>query len=75
MHHRPRTPWQTGGWTECAPQWRQEHLIPLGGTLNRENTKIVDTLKDEALGLLGFELRGERKWQKARYYGYMSPQK
>ena len=43
--------------------------------LNRENTKIVDTLKDEALGLLGFELRGERKWQKARYYGYMSPQK
>ena len=43
--------------------------------LNRENTKIVDTLKDEALGLLGFELRGERKRQKARYYGYISPQK
>jgi hypothetical protein len=44
-------------------------------TLNREKTKIVDTLKGEAFGFLGFDLRRKRKREKAGYYVYMTPKK
>jgi RNA-directed DNA polymerase len=63
------------GWAERALQRLEEQLIPLGVTLNREKTKIVDTLKGEAFGFLGFDLRRVRKREKAGYYVYMTPKK
>ncbi len=63
-HHTKR------GWAERALQRLEEQLIPLGVTLNREKTKIVDTLKGEAFGFLGFDLRRKRKREKAGYYVY-----
>lgn len=68
-HHTKR------GWAERALQRLEEQLIPLGVTLNREKTKIVDTLKDDAFGFLGFDLRRVRKREKAGYYVHMSPRK
>ena len=68
-HHTKR------GWAERALQRLEEQLIPLGVTLNREKTKIVNTLKDDAFGFLGFDLRRVRKREKAGYYVHMSPRK
>jgi RNA-directed DNA polymerase len=68
-HHSKR------GWAERALQRLEEQLTSLGVTLNREKTKIVDTLKDEAFGFLGFDLRRVHKREKAGYYVYMSPRK
>jgi RNA-directed DNA polymerase len=68
-HHTKR------GWAERALQRLEEQLIPLGVTLNREKTKIVDTLKGEAFGFLGFDLRRKRKREKDGYYIYMTPKK
>ncbi len=63
------------GWAERALQRLEEQLTRLGVTLNREKTKIVDTLKGEAFGFLGFDLRRVRKREKAGYYVYMTPKK
>jgi RNA-directed DNA polymerase len=63
------------GWAERALQRLEEQLIPLGVSLNREKTKIVNTLKGEAFGFLGFDLRRKRKREKAGYYVYMTPKK
>ncbi|HWB82588.1 MAG TPA: group II intron reverse transcriptase/maturase [Bryobacteraceae bacterium] len=68
-HHTKR------GWAKRALQRLEEQLIPLGVTLNREKTKIVDTQKGEAFGFLGFDLRRKRKREKAGYYIYMTPKK
>jgi len=68
-HHTKR------GWAEHALQRLEEQLIPLGVSLNREKTKIVDTLKGEAFGFLGFELRRKHKREKDGYYIYMTPKK
>jgi RNA-directed DNA polymerase len=68
-HHTKR------GWAERALQRLEEQLIPLGVTLNREKTNIVDTLKGEAFGFLGFDLRRKRKRQKDGYYIYITPKK
>ena len=54
-HHTKR------GWAERALQRLQEQLAPLGVELNKEKTKMVDTLKGEAFGFLGFDLRRVRK--------------
>jgi group II intron reverse transcriptase/maturase len=63
------------GWAERALQRLEEQLIPLGVRLNREKTKIVDTLTGEAFGFLGFDLRRVRKRKKTGYYVYMTPKK
>lgn len=63
------------GWAQRALQRLEERLIPLGVTLNREKTKIVNTLKDEAFGFLGFDLRRVRKPEKDGYYVLMTPKK
>jgi RNA-directed DNA polymerase len=68
-HHTKR------GWAQRALQRLEEALIPLGVTLNREKTKIVDTLKDEAFGFLGFDLRRVHKREKDGYYVHMTPKK
>jgi len=68
-HHTKR------GWAQRALQRLEEQLTPLGVALNREKTKIVDTLKDEAFGFLGFALRRVRKREKEGYLVLMTPKK
>jgi RNA-directed DNA polymerase len=64
------------GWAQRALQRLEEQLTPLGVALNREKTKMVDTLKDEAFGFLGFDLRRVRKREKRNeYYLQMTPKK
>jgi RNA-directed DNA polymerase len=63
------------GWAQRALQRLEEQLIPMGVALNREKTKIVDTLKDEAFGFLGFDLRRMHKGEKDGYYVKMTPKK
>jgi hypothetical protein len=46
------------GWAERARQRLQEQLTPLGVELNKEKTKVVDTLKGEAFGFLGLICAG-----------------
>ena len=43
--------------------------------LNREKTKMVDMLKGEAFGFLGFDLRRVHKQQKDGYTIQMTPKK
>jgi hypothetical protein len=61
-HHTKR------GWAERALQRLQEQLAPLGVGLNREKTKVVDTLNGEAFGFLGFDLHRVRKRRGNGYY-------
>ena len=64
-----------GGWAERALQRLQEQLEPLGVTLNREKTKVVNTLEGEAFGFLGFDLRREPKRNGNGYFIKMTPKK
>lgn len=68
-HHSKR------GWAERAQQRLQEQLTPLGVELNKEKTKVVNTLKGEAFGFLGFDLRRTRKRKGNGYYLQMTPKK
>jgi RNA-directed DNA polymerase len=68
-HHTKR------GWAERALQRLEEQLAPLGVALNREKTKLVDTLKGEAFGFLGFDLRRVPKRKGDGYYLLMTPKK
>ena len=63
------------GWAERALQRLHEQLIPLEVELNQEKTKVVDTLKGEAFGFLGFDLRRVRKREGDGYYLQMTPKK
>lgn len=63
------------GWAPRALQRLEEQLAPLGVTLNREKTKIVDTLTDAAFGFLGFDLRRVRKREQDGYLVLMTPKK
>jgi group II intron reverse transcriptase/maturase len=63
------------GWAERAQQRLQEQLTPLGVELNKEKTKVVDTLKGEAFGFLGFDLRRVRKRKGDGHYFQMTPKK
>jgi group II intron reverse transcriptase/maturase len=67
-HHTKR------GWAERALQRLEEQLAPLGVALNREKTKLVDTLKGEAFGFLGFDLRRVPKRKGDGYYLLMTPE-
>src|SRR5450755_2807049 len=68
-HHTKR------GWAERALQRLHEQLAPLGVELNKEKTKVVDTLKGEAFGFLGFDLRRARKRKGNGHYLQMTPKK
>ena len=68
-HHRKR------GWAERALQRLQEQLVPLGVELNQEKTKVVNLLKGEAFGFLGFDLRRLRKSNKEGYFIRLTPKK
>jgi len=63
------------GWAERALQRLQEQLGPLGVELNPEKTKVVDALKGEAFGFLGFDLRREPKRSGNGYFIKMTPKK
>lgn len=63
------------GWAERALQRLQEQLIPLGVEMNKEKTKMVDTLKDESFGFLGFDIRRVPKRQGGGYFILMTPKK
>ena len=63
------------GWADRALLRLQEQLIPLGVELNPEKTKVVDTLKGEAFGFLGFDLRRVRKRRRDGFYIQMTPKK
>ncbi len=66
-HHTKR------GWAERALQRLHEQLAPLGVELNKEKTKVVDALKGEAFGFLGFDLR--RTPKRKGHYIQMTPKK
>jgi RNA-directed DNA polymerase len=69
-HHTKR------GWVERAQQRLGEQLAPLGVELNAEKTKVVNTLKGEAFGFLGFDLRRvQNRQNKDRPYILMTPKK
>jgi RNA-directed DNA polymerase len=68
-HHSKR------GWAERAQQRLEEQLVPLGVELNPEKTQMVDTLRGEAFGFLGFDLRRVRKRSGNGHYIQMTPKK
>jgi RNA-directed DNA polymerase len=68
-HHSKR------GWAERALQRLQEHLAPLGVALNPEKTKLVNALRGEAFGFLGFDLRRVPKRRGDGYFILMTPKK
>ncbi|MFQ5930574.1 MAG: group II intron reverse transcriptase/maturase [Acidobacteriota bacterium] len=61
------------GWAERALQRLQEQIAPLGVELNLEKTRMVNTLKGEAFGFLGFDLRRVRKQSGDGYFILMTP--
>jgi RNA-directed DNA polymerase len=68
-HHTKR------GWAERALPRLQEQFELIGVELNREKTKVVNTLKGEAFGFLGFDLRRVRKRKGDGYFILMTPKK
>jgi len=68
-HHTKR------GWAERARQRLQEQIAPLGVELNLEKTKVVDMLRGEAFGFLGFDLRRVRKQSGEGHFILMTPKK
>ena len=68
-HHTKR------GWAGRAQQRLQEQLTPLGVELNQEKTKVVDLLKGETFGFLGFDLRRVRRRKGNGHYLQMTPKK
>ena len=62
-------------WTERALQRLQEQLTPLGVELNKEKTKVIDALKGEAFGFLGFDLRRIKTRDENGYFILMTPKK
>src|SRR5437660_2450557 len=68
-HHTKR------GWAERALQRVREQFAPLGVELNKEKTKVVNTLNGEAFGFLGFDLRRTRKLKGNGHYLQMTPKK
>jgi RNA-directed DNA polymerase len=68
-HHTKR------GWAERALTRLKEGLIPLGVELNTEKTKMIDTLKGEAFGFLGFDLRRVKNRKSDRPLILLTPKK
>jgi len=68
-HHTKR------GWAERALQRLQEQFALIGVELNPEKTKLVNTLKGEAFGFLGFDLRRVPKQSGNGHFILMTPKK
>lgn len=63
------------GWAERAIQRLKEHLVPLGVSLNKEKTKMVNMLKGESFGFLGFDFRRVQNRKRSGYFILMTPKK
>lgn len=63
------------GWTQSALQRLKEYIEPLGVSLNVEKTKVVDILKQESFGFLGFDFRRVTNWKNKKVYILMTPKK
>jgi group II intron reverse transcriptase/maturase len=63
------------GWAQRALQRLQDDLAPLGVSLNPEKTKMVDTLKGDTFGFLGFDLRRVRRRRGEGHFILMTPKK
>jgi len=63
------------GWTERALRRLQEQLIPLGVQLNMEKTKVVNLLKGDSFGFLGFDLRYTRNKKGTNNFVLLTPKK
>ena len=68
-HHRKQ------GWSTRALERLKEELEPLGVALNHEKTRIVNTLKGEAFGFLGFDFRRVPKKSGSGFFILMTPKK
>ena len=68
-HHSKR------GWAELAVKRLNEQLVTLGVTLNEEKTQIVDMLKGESFGFLGFDFRRVMNRQGTKHFILMTPKK
>jgi group II intron reverse transcriptase/maturase len=68
-HHTKR------GWAERALQRLKEQLGPLKVSLNEEKTVLVDVLKGESFGFLGFDFRRVQNRKKSRHFILMTPKK
>jgi RNA-directed DNA polymerase len=68
-HHTKRA------WPQRAMERLHEELKPLKVNLNEEKTKMVNTLKGEAFGYLGFDLRRVRKRKKEGHFILLTPKK
>lgn len=53
----------------------QEELAPLGVRINRDKTRIVNTLKGEVFTFLGFDFRRVPKKRNSGYFILMTPKK
>ena len=56
------------GWAELALRRLWEQLKPLGVELNLEKTRMVNVLKGEPFGFLGFDLRRVLNRNKSRHF-------
>ena len=63
------------GWSTRALERLKEELEPLGVALNHEKTRIVNTLKGEAFGFLGFDFRRVPKKSGSGFFILMTPKK
>jgi RNA-directed DNA polymerase len=68
-HHTKR------GWAERALERLQEQFALIGVELNQEKTKVVNLLKGEAFGFLGFDLRRVRKRSGNGHFILLTPKK
>jgi group II intron reverse transcriptase/maturase len=63
------------GWAARALERLQEELESLGVSLNRDKTRIVNTLKGESFSFLGFDFRRVPKKRENEYFILMTPKK
>lgn len=63
------------GWAERALKRLKEELVPFGVSVNEEKTKIIDTLKGESFGFLGFDFRRVHNRKETDYFILMTPKK
>jgi RNA-directed DNA polymerase len=63
------------GWAQLALRRLEEQIVQLGVELNREKTKVVNVLKGEAFGFLGFDMRCVEKRDKSGPRVLITPKK
>jgi RNA-directed DNA polymerase len=63
------------GWAERALLRLRERLEPLGVKLNLEKTMVVDILRGDSFGFLGFDFRRKPSHKGSRYFILLTPKK